>query len=153
MLIEILSKLRVLPIIEELLVHYSGFSLLSLLLSRSYSIPYIPTLLLTTIGKKSGLRRTVPLFFFRDGDSYFVIGSRGGAPKDPSWIPNLKIKPRALIRVDRKTLHTFAEFIEGHERERLWNIAVKAYPPYEKYEESAAPREIPIIRLNPATPA
>ncbi|SVD07114.1 uncharacterized protein METZ01_LOCUS359968, partial [marine metagenome] len=96
MLIEILGKLRVLPVLEELLVHYTGFSLLSWLLSRNYKIDYIPTLLLTTIGRKSGLRRTVPLFFFRANNAYFLIGSRGGSPKDPSWIPNLKSKPRAL---------------------------------------------------------
>ena len=148
MLIEILGKLRVLPVLEELLVHYTGYSLLSWLLSRNYGINYIPTLLLTTIGQKSGLRRTVPLFFFRNNDAYFVIGSRGGAPNDPGWIPNLKSKPRALIRVDRTTHRAFAEFVEGDEYDRLWSIAVNAYPPYEEYAEKASPRKISIVRLN-----
>ncbi len=148
MLIEILGKLRVLPVLEELLVHYTGFSLLSWLLSRNYKIDYIPTLLLTTIGQKSGLRRTVPLFFFRDNNTYFLIGSRGGAPKDPSWIPNLRSKPRALIRVDRLTHRAFAEFVDGSEYERLWAIAVNAYPPYKEYAERAFPRKIPIVQLN-----
>ena len=148
MLIEILGKLRVLPVLEELLVHYTGYSLLSWLLSRNYGINYIPTLLLTTIGQKSGRRRTVPLFFFRNNDAYFVIGSRGGAPNDPGWIPNLKSKPRALIRVDRTTHRAFAEFVEGDEYDRLWSIAVNAYPPYEQYAEKASPRKISIVRLN-----
>ncbi len=148
MLIEILGKLRVLPVLEELLVHYTGFSLLSWLLSHNYKINYVPTLLLTTIGRKSGLRRTVPLFFFHDNNAYFLIGSRGGSPEDPSWIPNLKSRPRALVRVNRKTHRAFAEFLDGAEYERLWTIAVNAYPPYEEYAERASPRKIPIVRLN-----
>ena len=109
MLIEILNKLRVLPIIEELLVHYSGFSLLSLLLSRNYSIPYIPTLLLTTIGKKSGLRRTVPLFFFRDGDSYFVIGSRGHY----FWFLISILIQVALVQVKSQDLLSFVQKMDS----------------------------------------
>ena len=59
----------------------------------------VPTLLLTTTGRKSGEPRTNALIFGRDGDDYLVVASMGGAPTHPNWYRNLLAHPSAEIQV------------------------------------------------------
>ena len=58
-----------------------------------------PLLLLTHTGAKTGKRRTNPLAYFRDGDRYVIVASKGGAPTNPDWYYNLLANPRATIEV------------------------------------------------------
>ena len=50
----------------------------------------VPSLLLTTKGRKSGEKFVFPLFYGKAGDSYFVVASKGGAPQHPGWYRNLR---------------------------------------------------------------
>src|SRR5215467_13297364 len=63
----------------------------------------VPSLLLTTVGRKSGERYLFPLFYGRAGDGYFVIASKGGAPEHPGWYRNLRANPEVEIQVGTKT--------------------------------------------------
>lgn len=67
-----------------------------------------PTLLLRTVGRKSGLPRTSALTYGRDGDAYLVTASNGGAPRPPGWLANLKARPECEIQVGRKRLRVTA---------------------------------------------
>src|ERR1700709_1497230 len=60
---------------------------------------WIPSLLLHTVGAKTGKQRTTSLTYARDGDSYLVVASKGGAPEAPGWYHNLKAKPEVEINV------------------------------------------------------
>src|SRR5215212_9635177 len=58
-----------------------------------------PTLLLTTIGRKSGQDYTTPLIYAQDAGRYLVVGSRGGAPDHPQWYKNLEVNPEVRVQV------------------------------------------------------
>ena len=147
MLFDILTRLNLLRPVESFLVRFVGWSVVSWHISRQSGVPYVPTAMLTTIGRTSGDLRSVPLFFFRDGRDFVLIGSKGGAPAHPSWFPNLVANPQAWLRVNTRRIPVAAEVVEGEDRERLWQIAAAAYPPYTEYQERANPRQIPVVRL------
>ncbi|MGI8659197.1 MAG: nitroreductase/quinone reductase family protein [Candidatus Limnocylindria bacterium] len=86
-------------------------------------------LLLTTIGAKTGERRTSPLTFTRDGNRYVVTAAKGGAPTHPAWFHNLLKDPTATIEVNRESFAARAEVPDGEERQRLWDQHVATLPP------------------------
>src|SRR5690348_15889647 len=69
----------------------------------------LPGLLLTTTGRKSGKKRTIPLGFLRDGSAYVIIASYAGQPRNPAWFFNLKINPGATIQVKKQQMQVKAE--------------------------------------------
>ncbi len=109
----------------------------------------VPSLLLTTTGRKSGEKYLFPLFYGRAGDSYFVVASKGGAPEHPGWYRNLKVNPEAEIQVGTAKMRTRARDASGEERARLWKEALEFWPPYADYQRKAADREIPVVVLDP----
>ena len=147
MLFNLLTRLNILRPVESALVRFLGLSVVSWHISRQSGVPYVPTAMLTTVGRTSGDLRSVPLFFFRDGRDFVLIGSKGGAPAHPAWYPNLVENPQAWLRVNGRRIPVIAEVAEGEERDRLWHIAATAYPPYNEYQERANPRQIPVVRL------
>nr|WP_294548327.1 nitroreductase family deazaflavin-dependent oxidoreductase [uncultured Rhodopila sp.] len=109
----------------------------------------VPSLLLTTTGRKSGQSYIFPLFYGRDGGSYFVIASKGGAPEHPGWYRNILANPLVGIQVGTETLQARARTATGEERDRLWQQAVAFFPPYADYAVKAEGREIPVVVLDP----
>ena len=93
-------------------------------------------LILTTTGRKSGVERDTPLFFFSDSDHYIIIASNGGAPKHPVWWLNLRVIPVTAQQADPE------------ERKRLWAIISEKYKNFVEYQKRAT-REIPIVVLMP----
>ncbi|NNL65998.1 MAG: nitroreductase family deazaflavin-dependent oxidoreductase [Myxococcales bacterium] len=110
----------------------------------------LPTLLLTTTGRKSGEPRALPLIYGEHGDSYVVIASKGGMPNHPVWFLNLEAKPECELMVGAKKLSARARVAEGEERERLWKQMAGIYPPYDDYQKNAGDRVIPVVVLDPA---
>ena len=109
----------------------------------------IPTLLLTTTGRKSGQPRSLPLIYGESGDSYVVIASKGGLPNHPVWFLNLEANPDCELMVGARRQKARARVAEGEERERLWKQMAAIYPPYDKYQENAGARVIPVVVLDP----
>ncbi len=109
----------------------------------------LPTLLLTTTGRKSGKRRALPLIYGEAGDSYVVIGSKGGMPSHPVWYLNLEASPDCELMVGAKQVTGRARVAEGEERERLWRQMAEIYPPYDEYQKRAGARTIPVVVLDP----
>ena len=108
----------------------------------------LPTLLLTTTGRKSGEARALPLIYGESGNSYVIVASKGGAPKHPIWFLNLEAKPECELMVGAKAVTARARVAEGEERERLWKEMAEIYPPYNEYKERAG-RTIPVVVLDP----
>ncbi|ALG10137.1 nitroreductase family deazaflavin-dependent oxidoreductase [Kibdelosporangium phytohabitans] len=71
----------------------------------------IPTLLLRTVGRRTGQPRTSALVYARDGDTYLVVASNGGGPKAPAWLHNLTAQPDCEIQVARNRLPVQAEAV------------------------------------------
>ncbi len=108
----------------------------------------IPILLLTTAGRRSGKNHTVPLGYMEDGPNYLIIGSYGGAVRDPAWILNLDNNPSATIQVKWRRIPVSAERPSPDERTRLWTKMVESNPVFGVYQ-SRTSREIPLIVLRP----
>jgi len=109
----------------------------------------LPTLLLTTTGRKSGEPRMLPLIYQKVDAGFVIIASKGGAPSHPAWFLNLLDSPDCEIRVGRDSYRVTARVSEGEERADLWKIMAQIYAPYEDYQASTD-REIPVVVLEPA---
>ena len=112
-----------------------------------------PSLLITTTGRRSGLARTNPLVYVRDGDCYAVVGSNWGQTHPPAWALNLLADPAAVVTLRGGRRPVRARLVEGEERERLWRRLVETWPAYETYVSRAGGREIPVFRLEPPAPS
>ena len=109
----------------------------------------LPTLLLTTRGRKSGEARALPLIYGELGASYVVIASKGGMPDHPLWFRNLEADASCELQAGAKKLSARARVAEGEERERIWKQMVEVYPPYVDYQKNTE-RTIPVVVLDPA---
>jgi len=108
----------------------------------------IPTLLLTTIGRKSGKDLTLPLIFGQDGPRYLIVASKGGAPEHPGWYLNLQAHPEVRLQVKAKKLEARAHTAGPEERPALWAKMVEIYAPYAQYQ-TKTDRQIPVVVLTP----
>ncbi len=110
----------------------------------------LPVIIVTNRGRKTGALRKTPLMRVVDGNNYILVASQGGAPEHPQWYYNLKADPNVEIR-DKTEVHSMRvrEVENPVERERLWNIAVKAFPPYQEYQTKTG-RIIPVFLAEPA---
>ena len=109
----------------------------------------LPVIIVTHTGNKTGAIRKTPLMRVKDGANYVLIGSQGGAPKNPVWVHNLRANPSVEIR-DLTVVQPMRarEVTDDAERKRLWALAVAAYPPYEDYQRKTA-RKIPVFVAEP----
>jgi deazaflavin-dependent oxidoreductase (nitroreductase family) len=109
----------------------------------------VPTLLLTTTGRRSGEKYLFPLIYGPAGKGYVVIASKGGAPDHPGWYKNLAAHPEVEVQVGPQKLKAKARTVTGPERAKLWQEMAALFPPYDRYKEKAAGREIPVVVLDP----
>ena len=108
----------------------------------------LPVVIVTNRGWKTGAIRKTPLMRAKDGNNYILIGSNGGATDNPLWVNNLRKDPNVTIQ-DETNIYQMRvrELEEGAERDRLWEIAVEAFPRYQQYQDNAdkADRLIPVF--------
>ena len=105
----------------------------------------LPVILVTNTGWKTGATRKTPLMKVTDGNRYILIASQGGAPKHPLWYHNLKADSKVEIRDGVNVYSMVAKEINNtNERSRLWKLAVKAFPPYQEYQNKTE-RTIPVF--------
>jgi deazaflavin-dependent oxidoreductase (nitroreductase family) len=109
----------------------------------------VPTLLLTTTGRRSGQPHTNALIFGRDGDDYLVVASMGGAPSHPNWYLNLLAQSEAEIQVLADHVPVTARAADEPEKPRLWNAMTDVWPNYDAYQ-SRTDRVIPVVVLTPS---
>jgi deazaflavin-dependent oxidoreductase (nitroreductase family) len=107
------------------------------------------TLLLTTTGRKSGEKRTLPLIYGRHGDDYLIVASKGGADEPPAWYVNLRADPEVEVQVlgDRFTAH--ARTATPDEKPEMWKTMTAEWPDYDVYQRKTD-REIPVVVLERA---
>ncbi|MFI6780860.1 nitroreductase/quinone reductase family protein [Micromonospora sp. NPDC050276] len=116
---------------------------------RVVALGLLPSLVITTTGRRSGKPRSNPLLYVPDGDAYVVIGSNWGQTHHPGWAMNLLADPAAEVDVKGRRVAVRAEPASGAERDRLWQLLVTAWPAYRTYVQRAGGREIRIFRLVP----
>jgi deazaflavin-dependent oxidoreductase (nitroreductase family) len=107
-------------------------------------------LLLTTVGRRTGLRRTTPMMFERDADDLLVIASNVGAPRHPDWYFNLVQEPHVKVEVGLEEFEAVAETTTGARRERVWSMLKERYPFFAEHEAKTT-RTIPVVALTRVT--
>lgn len=106
-----------------------------------------PQLLLTTVGRKSGKPRTVPLFYTRDDqDRLVVIASYAGADQHPAWWLNLREAGKGRVEIGSESYDVVPVELQGEERERAWSRMAKEWPAYDEYAKKTR-RTIPVVAL------
>ena len=108
----------------------------------------VPTLLLTTTGRKSGKPQVLPLIYGKTENGYGIVASKGGAPSHPDWYLNLAARPEVEVQVEAKRFRARARTATGAERSTLWDQMVGIYFPYVDYQKRTE-REIPVVILEP----
>jgi deazaflavin-dependent oxidoreductase (nitroreductase family) len=108
----------------------------------------VPSLLLTTTGRRTGRDRTIPLVYVRDGARFMVANARPAGERRNPWVANLRAAGEARITLRRRTLQVQARELEGAEVERWWPQLVAVWPAFA--EHYAATGERTVFALEPA---
>ena len=111
----------------------------------------VPTLLLTTTGRKSGELRRTALIYGRDGEDFVIVASKGGAPNNPLWYENLVADQKVTIQVGPEVFDCEASTYEesgaaGEHRQKVWDSLVSIWPGFAEYQTKTA-RRIPLVCL------
>jgi deazaflavin-dependent oxidoreductase (nitroreductase family) len=105
-----------------------------------------PLLLLTTIGARTGIMRTTPMMYVRDGDRLLVIASNAGAPRHPDWYHNLVAHPDVSVELTGVSFPATAVVLRGEERDRVFAGIVEKYPFFADHQANVR-RTIPVVAL------
>jgi deazaflavin-dependent oxidoreductase (nitroreductase family) len=114
----------------------------------AFGLRELPSMLLTTTGRRSGLPRVTPLLFVHDGDAFVVIGSNWGQRHHPAWSGNLLADPLATVTVGGNVVAVRASLAHGADRARLRQLLLAMWPAYAAYERRSAGRELRVFRLS-----
>ncbi len=109
----------------------------------------VPTLLLTTRGRRSGKLRRTALIYGRDGDRYVVVASTGGADRHPRWYLNLVADPSVRVQAGAARFTAWARTASPEEKARLWPMMTGEWPAYDEYQTRTT-RAIPVVILEAA---
>jgi F420H(2)-dependent quinone reductase len=111
----------------------------------------IPSLLLHTVGAKTGAARTTSLSYARDGGDYLVVASKSGAPTAPGWYHNLRKNPNVEINVGPKRFGVTAKPVlpDDPDYARLWQIVNKNNRDRYTAYQTKTSRPIPVVVLTP----
>ena len=109
----------------------------------------VPTLLLTTKGRKTGIARRTALIYGRDGDALIIVASKGGHPSNPLWYENLVNNPEVEIQVGAEVAIARASTITDQlSYERNWKMMVGIWPGFDEYKAKTS-RVIPLVAIRP----
>jgi deazaflavin-dependent oxidoreductase (nitroreductase family) len=117
--------------------------------SLSQLLTGLPTMIVTTIGAKSGLARSLPLAAIPDGECFYLIGSNFGGERHPAWVYNLRAHPQVQITVWGETRTYTVQETEGEVYERGWYLGDAYFAGYRKYRRRVRNRRIPVFLLEP----
>jgi len=106
-------------------------------------------LILHHTGARSGAERVTPHGYQPVGESYAIFATKAGASTNPDWYHNLVANPDATVEVGTGTVKVVARVAEPTEREVIWARQKERSPQFTTYEDTAAPRKIPVVVLDP----
>lgn len=105
-------------------------------------------MVLETVGRRSGEKRSTPVLYLRDGDALVVLAANAGANRTPAWWLNLRDAGAGDVVIGRTRLRVRPRELVGAERDRAWRAFVEMYPQAEHYVRFTD-RLLPLIALEP----
>jgi deazaflavin-dependent oxidoreductase (nitroreductase family) len=111
----------------------------------------VPSLVLHTVGARSGVERATTLMYCPEGRRMLVTGSNFARPEHPAWTANLLAEPRAAVSVHGRRIPVVATLVGEDEREAVWRTLERQWPGYRGYERTSG-RVLRIFRLEPVDP-
>ncbi|ASR36451.1 nitroreductase [Prauserella marina] len=111
------------------------------------AIAGLPSLRLTTLGRKTGQPRSTNLLYYPHAADYVITGSNWGRERDPGWTFNLRRNPDATVEIKGKVVAVTARELTGAEHDDMWRELLRFWPGY-AMERSAADRDLPIFLLS-----
>ncbi len=133
---------KVVPKIDRLLSRLTGGRFTT-------SSGIVPSMVLVTIGAKSGQQREAPLATVPDGDAFYVVGSNFGREAHPAWSHNLLANPDATVVFRGERIPVTARLLDEREKAEIWPTLTAAWPTYDSYEDRVA-RDLRVFRLEPS---
>jgi len=109
----------------------------------------LPNLMLTVVGRKSGVPRSTPLLCVPYGEGQLIAGSNFGGAKAPVWVVNVRAADTVTVSIGGRSHAAVARELDGEERATAWRHMLETWPNYAKYEERTD-RVIPVFWLTPA---
>jgi deazaflavin-dependent oxidoreductase (nitroreductase family) len=109
----------------------------------------LPNLMLTVVGRKSGIPRSNPLLCVPHGETIYIAGSYFGGPNEPMWVKNVEANPAVTVRRNGVTRPMVATLLDGQDRVAAWQVMLKTWPNFAKYEQRTE-RVIKVFALRPA---
>jgi F420H(2)-dependent quinone reductase len=109
----------------------------------------VPIGLLTTVGRRSGKRRTVPLMYMQDGDRFLVVASNAGLDAPPAWYLNLQADPEATFRPGSEPCQVRGRELSDAEQREVWGRMTSHNPLWGAFQECTA-RRTAVVALEPA---
>ena len=135
----------------RLIVGFSRFHKFVLLVSKGRFMSELgeyPVLIIHGKGRITGKIRKTPIIYMTNDKDFICVGSFGGVPKDPEWVQNLHSYPEVELEIRGKKVFAAAEFVNGLNRNVMWEKLVNFYPGF-GYYQSVTSRCIPIIKFTP----
>jgi deazaflavin-dependent oxidoreductase (nitroreductase family) len=108
----------------------------------------LPSMVLTVVGRKSGIARSTPVLCVPYERGYLVAGSNFGGPKPPVWVLNVRSAETVTINLSGQSLTAVPRELTGDEKAKAWEHMLKTWPNYAKYQERTE-RAIPVFLLQP----
>lgn len=111
----------------------------------------VPSLLLTSVGRRTGQQRRAALVYAEDGESFVVVASNGGADAPPGWLHNVKARPDVGVQIGRRRFDATARVVgtDDPDYPRLWTLVnERNHGRYDGYQSKTA-RPIELVRLTP----
>ena len=142
--------------VDRVFVRWTGFSPMTFQYAAAAGTPIAEAfadarrvLLLTTVGRRTGLLRTTVLPYFQFGDELVICGSNGGGPRDPAWADNVRADGRVWITVDRVMRPAAARVALGAERDEVFDVVAEQHRGLKRYQRQAAThgRDVPLVVL------
>jgi deazaflavin-dependent oxidoreductase (nitroreductase family) len=109
-----------------------------------------PVMVLETVGRRSGEKRSTPVLYLRDGGALVVMAANAGSHRTPAWWLNLREAGAGEVVIGRKRIRIQPRELTGSEREGAWQAFVGMYPQAKHYRRFTD-RELPLIALEPVT--
>ncbi|MFK8019853.1 MAG: nitroreductase family deazaflavin-dependent oxidoreductase [Pseudomonadales bacterium] len=105
-------------------------------------------MLVTMTGAKSGKEKTIPLMYVPYKEGVIVVGSQGGAPKDPIWVKSIAKNPDVTVQYKSKIMPLRARLADDAEKAEVWPVCVEHYHEYDDYQKRTD-RNIPVFICEP----